>query len=104
MTHDVVLIMSITTRSYALRRQKMEETFSVVEEGENMSVSISGGGGDTLRAFRLRKKPMPHVQNLVDDMEARFSTPNRSKSMRELEYAMMNGLKGTRAGTKKQKR
>lgn len=93
MTHDVVLIMSISTLSYPYRRQLMEEKFQVVEEGQNISVSISGGGGDTLRAFRLRKNPLPHVERMVDDMDARFNTPNRRKSMEDLEVTMIAKMK-----------
>ena len=95
MTHDVVLIMSISTLDFSYRRQLMEDTFLVVEEGDKFSVSISsGGGGDTLKAFRLRRKTkVTDVKNIVDEFDEQFNTPNRKRSMAELEGRMLDKMK-----------
>lgn len=73
----------------------MEDLFLIVEEGENISVSISGGGGDTLRAFRLRKKPACKAKPLVADLEARFfsTLDQRMQSLEELGDTMSSNMK-----------
>ena len=96
MTHDVVLIMSISTPDFSYRRQLMEDKFLVVEEGDKFSVSISGGGGDTLKAFRLRRKTKAvDVKNIVDEFDEQFNTPNRKRSMAELEGRMLDEMKAS---------
>lgn len=107
MTHDVVLIMSISTPAFSYRRQLMEDKFLVVEEGDKFSVSISGGGGDTLKAFRLRRKTKAadvknDVKNIVDEFDEQFNTPNRKRSMAELEGRMLDEMK-TSLGQRKLK-
>lgn len=85
----------------------MEDKFLVVEEGDKFSVSISGGGGDTLKAFRLRRKTKAadvknDVKNIVDEFDEQFNTPNRKRSMAELEGRMLDEMK-TSLGQRKLK-
>ena len=101
MQHDVVLILS-KSKNFHYRRQLMDDTFLVVEEGENMVVSISGGGSDTLQAFRLRKKPpMAHIEPIGANFRERFvSTPCRRKAWGVIKDEMDTNMTKQKGGRK----
>lgn len=79
----------------------MEEKFLVVQEGDKFSVTISGGGSDTLKAFRLRRKPAVHdVKSIVVEFDERFNTPIRKKSFADLAEKMSADMEVCKEGRK----
>ncbi len=103
MQHDVVLILSKSKKeNFHYRRQLMDDMFLVVEEGKNMVVSISGGGGDTLQAFRLRKKPpMAHIEPIKAHFHENFdSSPCRKIAWGAIKDEMDTDMAKEKGGRK----